>query len=494
MKNIILISITLFFVMSCSFDNDENQILLEYIKIEQKSDLMYPKFSNDIKHYTLDVQESSKLLIKSVDSQSEIIIDGESQGFGNIEYDITGYNFEDTLVIQIKNSNSLTKFYIHCINNEIPKIQIKELKNNVDNGHVLLSSKYINGRNSPYSILFIIDNNGVPILRKKILTAVTDFKQHNNGMYSYASRKKTKNSFGFWENEIVILDERFNEINRVETKGLTHTDNHDFIITNEGTYLFMSYDSNYRDFTEYGLSSNELTRDSVIQEISLSGNIVFEWNSWDHMNILDCLNHRFPDDYAHINSFYIDEDDNIIASFRGCSTILKINRITGNIMWSLGGSNPSLKIIGDPYNEFCGQHTASTYSDGSLTIFDNGGHCNGDRESQNGQFSRALEYKIDETNETATFNNHYILQNNMDFYSKSGGSFYKTRNGNWLVNWASGVDHGITEIDPSINEIVFNIEISNNDEIINNYRAYRIYEFTLPINSKNNLEYLYFNN
>jgi hypothetical protein len=163
-------------------------------------------------------------------------------------------------------------------------------------------------------------------------------------------------------------------------------------------------------------------------------------------------------------------------------------------MWSLGGSNPSLKIIADPYNEFCGQHTASSYSDGTLTIFDNGGHCNGDRESQYGQFSRALEYKIDETNETATFNNHYLLQNNMDFYSKSGGSFYKTRNGNWLVNWANGVDHGITEIDPSINEIVFNIEISNNDEIINNYRAYRIYEFMLPINSKNNLEYLYFNN
>lgn len=42
------------------------------------------------------------------------------------------------------------------------------------------------------------------------------------------------------------------------------------------------------------------------------------------------------------------------------------------------------------------------------------------------------------------------------------------------MNWANGVDHGITEINPNINEIVFNIEISNNDEIINNYRAYRL--------------------
>ena len=493
MKFPFFIVIAFILLSSCALDDDDDQVLLEYIKLEQGEDLMYPDFNNDIKHYALNVESISKLLIKSVDKESEIFVDGSSQGFGNIEFNISGFNFEDTIIVEIKNSNNTEKFYIHCIDNEIPKIKIKELKNSVDNGHILLSSKSINSRNSTYSILFIIDNNGVPVLRKKISNAVTDFKQHSNGMYSYALRKESKNSFGFWENEIVILDEKLNEIKRVETIGLSHTDNHDFIITNEGTYLLMSYDSNYRDFTEYGLSSNELTRDSVIQEISPSGNIIFEWNSWDHMNIFDCLIHRFPDDYAHINSFFIDSDGHIVASFRGCSTILKINRLNGEIIWSLGGSNPSLSIISDPYNEFCGQHTATSYSDGVLTIFDNGGHCNGDRESKHGQFSRALEYIIDVDNSTATFNNHYILQNNMEFYSKSGGSFYKTRNGNWLVNWASGVDHGITEINPNINEIVFNIEISNNDEIINNYRAYRVYEFIIPIKSNNKIEYLYFN-
>lgn len=494
MKNFFLLVAFLNFFYSCSFDNEENQILLEYIKLEQNSDFMYPNFSNDIEHYALNVDQTSKLLIKSSDEQSEIIVDGETLGLGNAEFIVSGQTFEHTIIIEIKNSNSSKKFYVHCINKEIPKIKIKELKNSVDNGHILISSKSENSRNSPYSILFIIDNNGVPILRKKILTKVTDFKQHPNGMYSYASRKETKNDFGFWENEIVILDNYFQEIKRVETKGLTHTDNHDFIITNEGTFLLMSYHSNYRDFSEYGLSSNQLTRDSVIQEISNTGDVIFEWNSWDHMNILDCFIHRFPDDYAHINSFYIDKDDNIIASFRGCSTILKINRKNGNVIWSLGGSNSSLQIISDPYDEFCGQHTASIDEDGMLTIFDNGGHCNGDRELRFGQFSRALEYKIDETNGTATFNDHYLLNNSSEFYSKSGGSFYKTKNGNWLINWASGVDHGITEIDPNINEIVFNIEISNNDEIINNYRAYRVYEFTIPIKSKNISEYLYFNN
>ena len=49
------------------------------------------------------------------------------------------------------------------------------------------------------------------------------------------------------------------------------------------------------------------------------------------------------------------------------------------------------------------------------------------------------------------------------------------------------------EINKNENDVVFNIEISNNDEIINNYRAYRIYEFIIPIKSNNKIEYLYFN-
>ena len=130
---------------------------------------------------------------------------------------------------------------------------------------------------------------------------------------------------------------------------------------------------------------------------------------------------------------------------------------------------------------------------GLLTIFDNGGHCNGVRENNFGLFSRALEYKIDLNESTATFNYHYMLNNSRDHYTKSGGSLYKTQNGNWLVNWSKGVNHGITEIVPYEDKIVFNIEILNDTEIINNYRAQRIYDLRLPIKIGSNTTYLNIN-
>lgn len=493
MKKIVLL-LSLFLMIGCNPDHDnEKLILAKFIGVEQNENLMYPVFTNQVKHYAIDVNDPNTiLLVQTIDENTEIFINGISQGLFESKFNLSGLNHEDTVHVVLRNDNSIEEFYLHCINDEIPKIKIQDLKSGVDKGFILMSSKYSN-KNSPYTILFIIDNNGVPIYRKKISSYVSDFKQHPNGMYSYGFRTDKKNEFNYFMNQRVILDENFNEIKRIETKGLNNTDNHDFIITSEGSYILMSYNSTYRDFSKYGLSSNELTRDSVIQEISASGELIFEWNSWDYMNILDCLNHRFPDDYAHINSISLDFDENIIASFRGCSTILKINRSNGEVMWSLGGSNPSIKILGDEFSEFCGQHTATMHKGGLLTIFDNGGHCNGARENNFGLFSRALEYKIDLNKSTATFNYHYMLNNSRDYYTISGGSLYKTQNGNWLVNWSRGVNHGITEVVPYEDKIVFNIEILNDTEIINNYRAQRIYNLRLPIKIGSNTTYLNIN-
>ena len=100
-------------------------------------------------------------------------------------------------------------------------------------------------------------------------------------------------------------------------------------------------------------------------------------------------NHRFPDDYAHINSLQLLADGNLIASLRGCSMVLNIDRAsgTGSTIWDIGGLHPSLQISGDPYGEFCAQHTATLNNIGDLFIFDNGGHCNGAREETTMSFA-----------------------------------------------------------------------------------------------------------
>ena len=71
-------------------------------------------------------------------------------------------------------------------------------------------------------------------------------------------------------------------------------------------------------------------------------------------------------EYAHLNSLYL-KDGDIVASFRYCNQVLRIDRSsgTGAVVWQLGGTAPPrdpatayLAIVGDTdgLNEFCGQH------------------------------------------------------------------------------------------------------------------------------------------
>ena len=78
--------------------------------------------------------------------------------------------------------------------------------------------------------------------------------------------------------------------------------------------------------------------------IDYNGTELFRWNSWDHMDVEpDCLMVekylRGRTEYAHVNSVQIADGD-IIASFRGCAQVLRIDRSSGAVEWKLGGIAP----------------------------------------------------------------------------------------------------------------------------------------------------------
>jgi len=487
MKNAAIVPlITALFLSSCGgSDSNEtnlgiNQQSAEITELGTTliSDIFYPEFDPLIYHYASNCADESPISyeVKTNNPISNIYINNQL---------ITGPNFEvnnltlkQDIEVKVSLNRREKRYFIHCITSEFPTIEVLQKKDSVDKGFILLAPR-VTENDITYSYLLIIDNYGVPRFREKIEGRIADFKRHVDGRYSYAMRTG-KNTFNFWDNDIVILNSSLEEENRINTIGLSHTDNHDFLITMDGTFLLMSYDSSYRDLSAFGLSSNELTRDSVIQEISSDGNLLFEWNSWDHMDINDCTQHRFPDDYAHINSIQEYSDGDIVASFRGCSQILKINRSTGNVVWKLGGSNPDYEITGDAYEEFCGQHTASLFGN-RIYIFDNGGHCLGEREAQYGNFTRAVEYELDNTSNQAVFVRDYSLNGSYTEYTSSGGSLDITNNGNWLINWGRGPDASISEIN-EFGEIALEIKVTKDSEIARTYRAYREGELVLPVN------------
>ena len=61
---------------------------------------------------------------------------------------------------------------------------------------------------------------------------------------------------------------------------LTQLDSHEFLIAENGNYLFISYHKTRRSGVEY--------EDSVIQEVTPDGVEVFRWNSWEEVKLDDC--------------------------------------------------------------------------------------------------------------------------------------------------------------------------------------------------------------
>lgn len=477
--------LAIFFLVSCSPGNDEiavanpPQLTLTDLTVNSASNIFYPQFSPDTRHYAASCGDGElfSLEITSINQEAQIYINNVMLDAGSASASFDGYTSENDIVVELASEGYSEKYYVHCVSSEFPLMEITSKTEEVDEGVLIISP---NTGDKGY--LLILDNNGVPLFRKVVDGKVTDFKRHSDGRYSYALRDIARNGFGQWDNSIILLNSEFQEEASLKTVGLNHTDNHEFLISSEGTFIFASYNSSYRDMRPWGLSENELTRDSVIQELSDQGEVLFEWDSWDHIDVNNCLNHRFPDDYAHLNSIQIAPDGNLIASLRGCSMVVKIDRAagTGATIWDVGGINPSLQIVGDPFSEFCGQHTASEDVDGNLYIFDNGGHCNGSREETSGLFSRALKYSLDLDAGQANFQRDYSLYGSYSEYTTSGGSFFPVRNGNWLINWSRGVND-ITEVTPDGN-IAFQFFFSYMGEKLRVYRAYRDYDLGLPIN------------
>ena len=214
---------------------------------------------------------------------------------------------------------------------------------------------------------------------------------------------------------MVLLDERLAEVARVGTvAGLAPAMMHEFLITGEGNYLFVVNEPAVRDLSRYPApdpaadrpapSSAEPTRDSVIQEVTPDGREVFRWNAWEHLKLSDCRWRLFPREYAKLNSLHLSAGD-LIASFRACSVVLKIERPSGRVLWQLGGSDPAepdpfdpsrptfdrpwYRPANDPRGGFCAQHTALETAPGRILLFDNGQCPDGDRSS-----SRVVEYQL----------------------------------------------------------------------------------------------------
>ena len=99
-------------------------------------------------------------------------------------------------------------------------------------------------------------------------------------------------------------------------------------------------------------------------EMTTAGQVVWEWRSWEHLDPethpITLQDHRA--EWTHGNTVAETADGNILVSFRNISTVVMIERATGNIIWELG--SPPLAQ----------QHDPRPLPNGNVLIFDNGMH------------------------------------------------------------------------------------------------------------------------
>ena len=459
---------------------------------------MRPEFSADILHYAVGCEESDTMTLafSAATAGTRVAVNGIQVADQNATVEVTVEGDSDVPITLATGSNGTsTTYVVHCMDSRHPAIE-RTIKEPGASTELITVYAQIgpSRRNIRATYLAIIDANGVPRWQRRLNTRASHFKAHPDGKYPYSYGRYVSQPSGY---EMVILDENLGEVERVTTtRALQHTGAHDFAIRENGNYVFEAYEPATRDFSAYTdendnpYGTSEATEDSVIEEVNPAGSRVFFWNSWDDMYLNDCLQHRFPNDYAHINSVQVVDDADIIASFRGCSQVWRIDRETQAGEWLLGRSNRSdaeweahgirtLKIVGDPHGEFCGQHSARLIPNGHLLLFDNGWHCLEDPETGETQrtdwgFSRVVEYALDPDNGEAVFVRQHCLGNECLQFSEAQGHIHRMDSGNWLVSWGRGaVDNwdrtgpypeaSLTEVDPLTNEELLSFKITHPD-------------------------------
>ena len=183
---------------------------------------------------------------------------------------------------------------------------------------------------------------------------------------------------GYGQGHVVIADSSYRPIATVKAGHGLAADLHEIVITPQDTALVTIYKRVTTNLSRLGGPAKGVALSGVVQEIDIpSGRVLFEWSSIDHVPVTDTVvsftggTSKVPFDYFHINSISIAPDGTLLISARNTSTVYKIARPSGKVVWRLGGRRSSFRM--GPGTTFWFQHQALPQGANTLSIFDDGG-------------------------------------------------------------------------------------------------------------------------
>ena len=207
---------------------------------------------------------------------------------------------------------------------------------------------------------------------------------------------------------------------------------HDMIARPDGSYWMICDEVRTIDLSAQGRSSQSRVTGAVVQKLSPSGDVLFEWNVFDHFEVdLSVLEpteiNGVSVNWTHGNALDLDGDGNLLVSFRNLNEIAKIDTQTGAVIWRLGGKQNQFTFENVLTPAFRHQHGIRAAGTSRVLLLDNLGESSG---------SRMELYEIDEVHRTAR-----LIRSNASsagLVAFIGGSTQSLSGGNTLVSFGNG--------------------------------------------------------
>ena len=317
-----------------------------------------------------------------------------------------------------------------------PAIEVRTQAHGTAPGYVFVSPKKEPGASGPSEDApLIVDDGGEPVWFHP-LQGDAERDAFNFKVQSYKGEMVLTwwegHHTGFGQGEYVIYDHSYREIKRVRAGNGYEGDHHEFLITPEDTALITIYSKVPMDLSSVGGPTDGMVLDGIVQEADIeTGEVLFEWHSLEHVALEESFWEPKEDqeesfDYFHINSIDVYDDGHLLISARRASTVYKVDRKTGEVVWRLGGKKSNFDMGPGTITDY--QHDARRHPDGTITIFDNG---NVNKDVQ----SRGIVLKLDEDAMTATLLREYTHPDTV--FADTQGNLQILPTGNVFVGWGS---------------------------------------------------------
>jgi hypothetical protein len=225
------------------------------------------------------------------------------------------------------------------------------------------------------------------------------------------------------------------------------------------------------DLTAHGGVANAQVTGTQVQHVSGSGDLLFQWSPFDYFDItdLDPAERTGPTvNWTHGNAIDLDDEGNLLISFRSLNEIAKIETRTGGVLWRMGGRRNQFSFLDTSSPAFLRQHGLRVTGRRQLMLLDNLGEPAG---------SRVERYELEagspgDSGHTARLISTYVPDSRV--VAQLGGTTQPLPGGRSLVAYGNG---GRVEEYDAAGQVVWRIE--GNPGYI--FRAQRIQSLYFPV-------------